>query len=224
MRLAAAFLALAVIILVPFLIFGDWFERMFTGDALQQWLASWGRAWGWLLALLLLAADLFLPVPGTAVMSGLGYVYGTWLGGAISGAGSFLSGSLAYGLCRRFGDRAALRLMGERGQARGQKLFAGRGGGFVVALSRCLPLLPEVVACMAGLTKMPPARFFTALACGCAPMGFLFAWIGAAGRDSPGLALGLSILIPAVLYGIAALFMKRKSGPLPESQQPKHSG
>jgi uncharacterized membrane protein YdjX (TVP38/TMEM64 family) len=80
----------------------------------------------------------------------------------------------------------------------------------VVALSRCLPLLPEVAACMAGLTKMPAGRFFAALACGCLPIGFVFAWIGAAGQDSPGLALGLSVVIPAVLYGIALLVMKRE--------------
>ena len=53
MRLAAAFLALALVVLIPFLIWGDWFERMFSGDALQQWLASQGLAWGWLMAMLL---------------------------------------------------------------------------------------------------------------------------------------------------------------------------
>ena len=210
MRLAAVFFALALAVLIPFLIWGDSFERMFAGDALREWLASQGRAWGWLMAVLLLVGDLFLPVPGTAVMSGLGYVYGTLWGGAIAAAGSFLSGALAYGLCRRFGEGMARRLMGAEGIARGQRLFAGGSGGFIVALSRCLPLLPEVIACMAGLTKMPPARFFGALACGCLPMGFLFAWIGAAGRDTPGLAIGLSILIPAILYGAALRFLKRR--------------
>lgn len=210
MRLAAVFLALAVLVLIPFLIWGDWFERMFSGDALQQWLASQGLEWGWLLAILLLAADLFLPVPGTAVMSGLGFVYGTLWGGAIAAAGSFLAGALAYGLCRRFGEGMAVRLMGAAGYERGRRLFAGGSGGFMVALSRCLPLLPEVIACMAGLTKMPPGRFFTALACGCVPMGFLFAGIGAAGRDTPGLAMALSILIPAILYGMTLLVMRRR--------------
>jgi uncharacterized membrane protein YdjX (TVP38/TMEM64 family) len=214
MRLAAVFIALAVIVLIPFLIWGDWFERAFTGDALQQWLASYGRRWGWLVAMLLLVADLFLPVPGTPVMSGLGYVYGTWLGGLTAAAGSFLSGALAYVLCSKFGDRIAVRLMGEKGYEQGRRLFAGKSGGLVVAVSRCLPLLPEVVACMAGLTKMPAAKFYAALACGCLPMGFVFAWIGAAGHDAPGLALGLSALIPALLYGIALLVMKkRKTGP-----------
>jgi uncharacterized membrane protein YdjX (TVP38/TMEM64 family) len=215
MRLAFVFIALAAVIMIPFAIWGDWFEAMFTGDALQQWLSSQGRTWGWVLAVLLLVGDLFLPLPGTAVMSGLGYLYGTWLGGLAAAAGSFLSGSLAYGLCRWSGERMAARLMGPDVYEKGKRLFAGNTGGLVVALSRCLPLLPEVIACMAGLTRMPPARFFASLACGCLPMGFLFAGIGAAGRDSPGLAIGLSILIPAVLYGLTLLFMKlrHRNGP-----------
>jgi membrane protein DedA with SNARE-associated domain len=78
-----------------------------------------------------------------------------------------------------------------------------------------LPLLPEVVACMAGLTKMPAATFFLSLACGSVPVGFVFAWIGAAGRDSPGLAIALSILVPVILYGVAVLVMKRRGRTLP---------
>jgi uncharacterized membrane protein YdjX (TVP38/TMEM64 family) len=210
MRLPAVFIALAIVILIPFLIWGEWFESMFTGDGLRLWLEGWGRSWGWLLALLLLVGDLFLPVPGTAVMSGLGYVYGTLAGGAVAAAGSFLSGSLAYWLCRKCGGRMAARLMGADGLAKGEHLFGGSSGGFLVALSRCLPLLPEVVACMAGLTKMPAGRFHLALACGSLPMGFVFAGIGAAGKDAPGAAMGLSILIPALLYGVALFIMKRR--------------
>jgi uncharacterized membrane protein YdjX (TVP38/TMEM64 family) len=222
MRLTAVFVVLALVILVPFLIWGERFEEMFTGDALQLWLTQWGRAWGWLVALALLAADLFLPVPGTAVMSGLGYLYGGWLGGLIAAAGSFLAGALAYGLCRSFGTRMSLRLMGEKGLAQGRRLFAARSGGFIVAVSRCLPLLPELVACMAGLTKMPAARFFSALACGCLPMGFLFAGIGAAGRDDPALAIALSIAIPALLYGLALLIMKRRAEASESTATPDH--
>ena len=210
MRLAAVFLILAIVITIPFLIWGEWFEAMFTGDALQQWLASYGRTWGWLVAVLLLAADLFLPIPGTAVMSGLGYVYGPWLGGFAAAAGTFFSGALAYWLCRWSGQRMAVKLMGEKGYAQGVRMFGAGSGGFIVAGSRCLPLLPEVVACMAGLTKMPAPSFFLSLACGSIPVGFVFAWIGAAGRDAPGLAIGLSILVPVLLYAVAVVVMKRR--------------
>jgi uncharacterized membrane protein YdjX (TVP38/TMEM64 family) len=69
-----------------------------------------------------------------------------------------------------------------------------------VALSRWLPLLPEVIACLAGLTRMPLRTFTLSLAVGSVPMGFVYAAIGAAGQSRPGLALSLSIIVPAVMY------------------------
>ena len=97
----------------------------------------------------------------------------------------------------------AVKLMGEKGYAQGVRMFGGGSGGFIVAGSRCLPLLPEVVACMAGLTRMPAPAFFLSLACGSLPVGFIFAWIGAAGRDAPGWALAFSFLVPALLWAAA---------------------
>lgn len=210
MRLFWFFLALAVLITIPFLMAGDSFERQFSFEGTRAWLAAYGWRWGWLAAVFLLAADLVLPVPATGVMSALGYVYGFWLGGAVGAGGSFLSGALAFWLCRRWGSRAAGRLLGEKDRERGRRLFAGGAGGWLVVLSRWMPLLPEVVACMAGLTGMPPRRFYVSLACGSVPMGFVFAAIGAAGTERPGLAILLSVLIPALLYGLVALWLRRR--------------
>lgn len=47
---------------------------------------------------------------------------------------------------------------------------------------------------------MPFGRFSVALLCGSLPMGFLFAAIGTAGRETPRWAFALSLLIPAVLW------------------------
>ena len=204
------FVGLALLICVPFLIWGDHFEQLFTGDALRGWMEDQGRGLVWASGVLLLVLDLLLPVPGTAVMSGLGYFYGPLLGGVLSAVGSFLSGMLAYGLCRKYGGRAVARLLGPAEMERGERLFSGQGGGWLVVLSRWIPLLPEVVACMAGLSRMPWGRFCLSLACGSVPVGFVFAWIGAAGVDRPQLALGLSIGVPVVLYGVALVFLKRR--------------
>jgi uncharacterized membrane protein YdjX (TVP38/TMEM64 family) len=56
---------------------------------------------------------------------------------------------------------------------------------------------------------MPFGRFVAALACGSLPVGFLFAWIGAAGRGSPGWALAFSLLVPALLW-LAARRLQRR--------------
>jgi len=210
MRLLWFFLVLALLVTIPFLLGGESFEKQFSFEGAQSWLTAWGWKWGWLAAVILLSADLVLPVPATGVTSALGYVYGFWLGGAVAAGGSFLSGALAFLLCRRWGQRAAGRLLGEKDRERGTRLFAGGAGGWLVVLSRWMPLLPEVVACMAGLTGMPPRRFFVSLACGSIPMGFVFAAIGSAGAERPGLAILLSVLIPAILYGAVALWLRRR--------------
>ena len=147
----------------------------------------------------LLIGDLFLPIPATGVMSAAGYVYGPWIGGIVSVAGSFLSGMLAFALCRTLGHRAALWLAGEKGLAENDALFR-RGGPWLIALSRWLPILPEVIACLAGLTQMRTRVFVVALLCGTVPMGFSYAAVGAMFEKEPAWALGLSVALPVVLW------------------------
>jgi uncharacterized membrane protein YdjX (TVP38/TMEM64 family) len=154
---------------------------------------------------------LILPIPGTLVMSALGYIYGFLIGGLIGAAGSFLSGSLSYWLCRLVGERVAVRLLGQKDFDRGKKL-SGRIGGWIVVLSRWLPVLPEVIACMAGLTRMPPMYFHAALLCGSLPLAFTYAYIGHAGIDHPWLAIVLSAgLPPFIWFVISKLFRSQFS-------------
>ncbi|MDB6150464.1 MAG: DedA family protein [Chthoniobacter sp.] len=218
MRLIWLSVGLAILLLIPFAIWGDAFTAWFTGDAAIVWLRSWG-ALGWAAVLALLSADLVLPLPATGVMSAAGFVYGTAIGGALSALGSFLSGILAYGLCRRFGRRAVRWIAGADDVARGEALFRARGA-WLVALSRCLPLLPEVIACLAGATRMPFRIFALSLACGCVPIGFIYAAIGAAGQDRPALALALSVAVPAVLWALVQLWLLRRKRVSAESDRP----
>ena len=125
-------------VLIPFVLWGGRFEAWFTGDAAVAWLRGLG-AWGWLGGIGLLMADLFLPVPGTAVMSALGFFYGPWIGGRGQRARVVpLGGSLAYGLTRWIDPRWAATLAGEAEMKKYHALFA-RSGAWIVALSRWLP-------------------------------------------------------------------------------------
>ena len=198
MRVLRIFLALAVLVLIPFLVWGGKFMALFEGEAAREFVLGCG-AWGWVVVIALLIGDLFLPIPATAVMSAAGYVYGPWIGGIISVTGSFLSGMLAFALCRTLGHRAALWLAGEEGLAENETLFR-RSGPWLIALSRWLPILPEVIACLAGLTQMRTRVFVVALLCGTVPMGFCYAAVGAMFTGEPAWALGLSVALPVVLW------------------------
>lgn len=211
-RLFLLFIALALLVIIPFLVWGDRFEEAMTQEKMVDSLRSAG-SWAWAVGIGLLLIDLFLPILGTVVMSALGLVYGWFLGGLLSALGSIGAGVMAYWLCRKLGRRAATWLAGENGIAEGERLFNGETGGWLVALSRWMPVLPEVVACMAGLSRMPFPRFFVALCVGSIPMGFVFAWIGHAGEETPGMALLLSAALPPVIWGGFRLFyLKRLAG------------
>lgn len=211
MRLLWIFLALAAAVVIPFVIWGEDFETWFSQEAAVDWMSRFG-GWAWAAGIGLLVADLFLPIPGTAVMAALGFVYGPWVGGLLGAAGSTLAGLLAYGVCRSMGRRAAEWIVGERDLEQGERVFGGNAGGFIVALSRWLPVMPEVVACLAGLSRMPFGRFFAALACGSLPLGFAFAAIGAMGKGQPWIALLLSAAVPPILWVIVRpLVMRRAS-------------
>lgn len=201
MRLLWFFLILAALVLATWMIWGAGWESRFTLEGTIHWLESAG-SWAWAAGIGLLLADLLLPIPGTVVISALGFVYGTVAGGLIASAGLIAAGLAGYGLGRLFGEGLARRWLGDRDFEKGRKLFSN-GGGWVVALSRALPILPEVVSCMAGLVRMPFNRFLTSLICGSLPMGFVFAAIGQAGHGAPGWAFALSLIVPGVLWAIA---------------------
>ena len=195
-RMMILFIALAVAFLAPFLIWGHAWEWS-TDQALQQL-----RPYGALaapVAFLLLVGDLFLPIPATAVMAGLGWLYGPWLGGLIGAAGSFCSGFLAYALCRRYGQKAVDALLSQDEQNQGHQLFHDYGG-WILALSRWLPLLPEVVACMAGFFHMSARSVALALLVGSTPMALTFAWVGHLGAENPTRSLLISALAPPILW------------------------
>lgn len=206
-RLLLITLILALLVIVPFLLFGHSFAASMSLENTVHWLHSTGN-WAWAAGLGLLLADLFLPILGTVVMSALGLVYGWFLGGILSAIGSVGAGLLAYGLARKLGRRTAILLTGTKGLDEGDRLFQGELGGWIVALSRWMPVLPEVVACLAGLSKMPFPRFCAALCAGSIPMGFVFAWIGHTGQEHPILAIILSAGLPPLIWGTFRLLYR----------------
>jgi len=203
MRLAGIALLIAIVLIIPFVLWGESFTRALSGTEAIVTIRSWG-AWGGVIVIGLLMSDLLLPIPATPVISAAGYLYGAVAGGLLGAAGSFASGMLGYLLSRSFGRALAVRLAGEKALSENEALFH-RSGPWLVAASRWLPLLPEVVSCLAGLTRMRPRTFMVALACGSLPLGFVYAAIGAAGQQEPKVAIVLSIAAPPVLW----LFVRR---------------
>jgi uncharacterized membrane protein YdjX (TVP38/TMEM64 family) len=192
--------ALAAVFLAAFAVWGDALERLFSQEALAGWFAE-SRPWAWAAAIGLLAADLVLPIPATGVFAALGSAYGVALGAAIGTAGSCAAGMAGYGLARLAGRRAGRWLADEDELDRFRGLF-DRWGPWAVLISRALPILPEVMAVLAGLAGMRLRRFLPALLLGTAATALLYAWVGDASRETPWWGVLAATAVPLVVWPV----------------------
>ena len=209
-RLLLWFLGFSLIILLVWVIWGGHWAQWADMNNVVAALHGYGISAG-LAGALMLVLDLLLPIPGTVVISALGFIYGTWQGALNAFAGLFAAGMIGYGLGRLCSEKTAVKFLGDKDFQRGKSLFE-RGGGWVVALSRAVPILPEAISVSAGMLRMPLAAYMISLGCGCLPMAVLFAWIGASGHERPWLTLVLSFAVPAVLWSAASLWRKKRTG------------
>ena len=207
MRLVLIFLGISLSVLGVWMVWGgQWEAWADVGHASGQ-LRGYGVSSA-VVGFLLLVLDLVLPVPGTVVMSALGYLHGALWGGLIGFAGASVAGMGGYAIGNACPERWARKFLGAKDYERGHRLFA-RGGGWMVALSRAVPILPEAIAVTAGMVRMPWRMYVLSMACGNLPMAFVFAWVGASGKSHPQLAVVLSFAVPAILWS-AAWWHERK--------------
>lgn len=205
LRLILVVLTLGVLVALPFAIWGDQIEAVLTVEGAVNWMR--GTGWAGLAGVGLIVSDIAIPIPSTAVMAGLGVLYGPFIGGLLSAIGSILAGSLGYWMCRALGPATAKWLAGQKGIEQARKLF-DRWGLPLVAISRWVPVLPETVAFLAGLIRMPFGRFVAALTVGAIPLGFVFATAGHLGRETPVVVMIVCALAPLLIVGVWRIWMR----------------
>jgi uncharacterized membrane protein YdjX (TVP38/TMEM64 family) len=208
MRLLFIFLGISLSVLGIWLVWGGQWDAWQDVDRASELLQGYGVSSG-LVGFVLMVMDLVMPVPGTVVMSALGFLHGVIWGGLIGFAGASVAGMLGYAIGSACPERWARKFLGAKDYERGHRLFA-RGGGWMVAVSRAVPILPEALAVTAGMVRMPWRKFLLAMTCGNLPMAFVFAWVGASGKSHPKLAVVLSLALPAILWA-AAWWHERKN-------------
>ena len=168
-------------------------------------------SWAWALGIVLICADVVLPIPQTAVIAALGIIYGTLLGGLVGGVGLIVGGLVGYALMLTSARRYFQRWVRSRTVHQMERLF-DQGGAWAIVVTRSLPYsLPEAMAFLAGLAGMPPRQFIAALVIGSVPTAFVFAAIGAGWSDQPILALGVSYVLPIFLLPIALYVIRLRA-------------
>jgi uncharacterized membrane protein YdjX (TVP38/TMEM64 family) len=201
MRVAALWVAVVTIVLIPFFLFDEqfnaWAARITSGDVPAS-LAAAAIAG-------LLAFDVLLPVPSSIVSTGAGVLLGFALGTAVVWSGMMAGSLVAYALGAR-ASGAAQRLVGPDSLERARRL-AERYGNWTIVICRPVPVLAEATLLAAGLVRAPLARVL--LLAGAANLGIAagYAAVGAFAMrvDSFLLAFVGAILIPAVALGVAKI-------------------
>jgi uncharacterized membrane protein YdjX (TVP38/TMEM64 family) len=169
------------------------------------------ESWAWAPGIALIWADLVLPVPQASVLTALGIIYGTLVGGVLGSVGLITSGLLGYLLMRTSARRHVRRFVGPRSMNRMESLF-DRGGAWAIVFTRSLPYsVPEAMVFLAGLAGMPMNKFMAALTLGSVPTAFVFAAIGSGWADQPILALTVSYVLPIGLLPIALSLMRLRA-------------
>jgi uncharacterized membrane protein YdjX (TVP38/TMEM64 family) len=167
------------------------------------------ESWAWAAGIVLIWADVVLPVPQTVVIAALGVIYGTVLGGLLGSVGLITGGLLGYVLMLTSARRMVKRFVGPQSLNRMETSFE-RSGAWAIVLTRSLPYsIPEAMVFLAGLAGMPTRKFTAALALGSVPTAFVFAAIGAGWDEQPILALMVSYVLPILLLPVALFLMRR---------------
>jgi|GEM_PF-1099468 len=196
-RLAALACALVLALSLPFVLWGERFDR-----AAPQWLEAFGSdaafaAFG----IALLIVDVLLPVPSTLVAMALCWRLGPWWGGACVAAGFTLSFVVGYALGRSVPEARLRRWIGPALWDRVRDR-ADRRALWWISLMRPLPVLSEASAVLAGVWRLPPLPAFAAASAASLATAALYAASAALGRDTPGLpaALLCALALPAALW------------------------
>lgn len=164
-----------------------------------------GVALGATIVIGLLAADVVLPVPSSAVLIAAGAALGP-VNGAVAGTLGLVAGAtFGYALGARFGREPT------GPDAERARRLLERWGPTALVLTRPVPLLAESTAVVAGSARMDLRRFLLAVVAGAVPTCVGLTLAGDAGADSLGAAaLAVVLTITAAMAVATALLATRE--------------
>lgn len=206
MRWTVVSLVIVALILVPFFLFEEFFnrlaDRIMAGEA-STWSA--GLAIGGMLA-----ADVVLPIPSSLVSAAAGVLLGFWRGAAVVWAGMTVSCAIGYFIGAKSAERAR-RFVGEDGLKRAAGL-SERYGSLAIVLCRPVPVLAEASVIFAGLMHVPVGRFFVVCVLSNVGVAAGYAAVGAFSMQMESflLAFAGSLALPGLALLGARLWLKNR--------------
>ena len=150
---------------------------------------------------LLLFADLFIAVPTLTVTILAGYFLGHTYGAVSALIGVILAGVCGYALSRYYGDVILGFLLKDEVKRNEAIITFQKHGFMMILLSRAMPILPEVTACLSGMTRMPFSKFILAWLISSIPYILIASYAGSiSSMENPKPAIFSAIGISALLW------------------------
>lgn len=165
-----------------------------------------------LLVTLLLFSDLFIAVPTLTITILSGYFLGFPYGSISATLGMFMAGVSGYFLTHRFGERILNKVIKNEEKRKDAIDSFHKYGFLMIIMSRASPILPEVSACMAGMTRMPFRKFILAWTINSVPFALIASYSGSiSSLSNPRPAIYAAISIYVILWTGWWILKKNKS-------------
>ena len=163
------------------------------------------------IVVLLLFSDLFVAIPTMTVITLSGYFLGFQYGAIASIIGLSLAGISGYWLSHILGEWILdFILRKEKAKQEAKEIFR-KHGVVMILLSRAIPILPEVTACLAGMTQMKFSKFLLVWSLSTIPYVLILTYAGSVSSiENPKPAIYTAIVISAILWSGWFLFKKKK--------------
>ena len=159
-----------------------------------------------ILGVLLLVADVFLPVPSILIMVAHGALFGAVAGTFLSLLGS-VGAALTGFAVGRAGNDAVRRFVTPREHERAGALLR-RWGVVAIAVSRPIPIVAETVAILAGSSPVTWTQALLAAVAGSIVPAAAYAWAGA---EAQALGMQTAIFVGVVILGALASIATKRS-------------
>lgn len=164
-----------------------------------------------LIVILLLFSDIFIAIPSLSVAILSGYFLGFPLGGLAASLGMLLAGNTGYFLSINYGKVLLHKIVPLEIKRNEAVETFHKYGEAMILLSRVSPILPEVSACLAGMTKMKYSKFITLWGINSIPYAFIAAYSGSIStKTNPQPAIYTAIGLYGILWLSWFLFRKYK--------------
>ncbi len=154
-----------------------------------------------IIIVLLLFSDLFIAVPTLTVMILSGYFLGHFYGAMAAITGVMLAGISGYILSYIYGEKLEKLVIKDYQQRLALREQFEQYGILMIIFSRAMPILPEVTACLSGMTKMPFVKFLLAWTISSVPYTLIATYAGSVSSlESPKPAIIAAVTLTVIVW------------------------